>query len=165
MNTVSAAVAPPTKSTDSNYSSNLAQSLPASESPNSLNLGFPVHLWVYWISVSHCISNLAQSQPQSAFPNLLDHTLPVHLQTCSTTAAKCITEFTGHRPPSVSHNSLDHSLQVHREWATAGSGRHRGHRGGQSDEEYIFGWLWGRYTLSHFHLIWIHTIVWILTAG
>jgi len=43
MNRVSAAVAPPFKSTASKYSSNLAHSQPASASLSSLNLGLQLH--------------------------------------------------------------------------------------------------------------------------
>jgi len=110
---VSAAVAPPSKSTASKYTSNVARSYPASASSTSLNHGLSVHLWVHSISVSYYISNLARSRPQRASPNLLDHGLPVHLQTHSITASKCISEFTRSRTPSTSPNWLDHGLGVY----------------------------------------------------
>jgi len=49
MNRVSAAVTPPSRSTASMYFSNLAWSWHASASPNSLNHGLGVYLWVHLI--------------------------------------------------------------------------------------------------------------------
>jgi len=74
---------------------------PPSASPNTLNHGLQVHLWV------------TRSKPPSVFPNLLDHGLQVHLQTHSIKTSNCISEFTRSWPPSASPNSLSHGLQVH----------------------------------------------------
>jgi len=70
--------------------SKLGRSRPPNASPNSLDRGLQVHLWVQ-----------------------LDLGLQVHLQTRSITASKCISEFTRSRPPSASPNSHNHGLQVH----------------------------------------------------
>jgi len=112
MNRVSAAVAPPSKSTASKSSSNLARSLPASASPNLLNHGLPMHPWVHSISVSNCISNLAQSRPQSASLSSLNLGLQLHLQTRSITASQCISEFTQSWSPIASPSSRNHGLKL-----------------------------------------------------
>jgi len=81
--------------------SKLAQSRPPSASPNSLNHGLHVHLWV------------TRSRPPSASPNSLNHGLQVHLgvqlgrglqmhlQTHSITASKCISILARSRLPSA----------------------------------------------------------------
>ena len=98
MNRVSSAVAPPSKSTATKYSSNLALSWPASESPKSLDRCVPVHLRSHLITASRWISSPARLQPASSH----DHGLQVHLQTHSITASKCISEFTWSPSPSAS---------------------------------------------------------------
>ena len=90
MNRVSAAVAPPSKSTASKYSSELARSRPPSASLSSLNLGLQLHLETRSIPASKCISEFSRSQSPSASPNAIDHSLKVHLQTRTITASKCI---------------------------------------------------------------------------
>jgi len=95
MNRVSAPVSPPSQTTAcrltaSKYSSNLARSWPPSASPNSLNYGLQVHLWVHSISVSKCVSTFARSRRPSASLSSLDRSLQVHLQRCSITASKYI---------------------------------------------------------------------------
>jgi len=90
MNRVSAAVAPPSKSTAYKYSSNLAWSLPASASPNSLYQGLQVDLWLHSISASKCISKLARSRPRSVSLCSLDSGLQVHLWVHSISASKYI---------------------------------------------------------------------------
>jgi len=121
-------------STASKYSSNVARSLPPSASPTSfdhdlhmnlrstwsrpqsaspnlLDSGLKVHLWVQSTTVSKCISIpdrsrprslhddglqvhpcITRSRPPNASPNPLDLGLQVHLQTRSITACKCISE-------------------------------------------------------------------------
>jgi len=80
MNRVTASVAPPTWTTTSRCSSNLARSWcisklvwsqPPSVSPNPLDYGLQVHT----IMASKCISKFAQSHA----PTLHDHGLGVHL--------------------------------------------------------------------------------------
>jgi hypothetical protein len=110
MNTVSAPVAPPSRTTASRltaskYSSNLARSWPPSGSPNSLDYGLQVHLQTRSITASKCISKLARLRPPSSH----DHGLQVHLQTRSISASKCISKLARLRPPS----SHDHGLQMH----------------------------------------------------
>jgi len=146
MNRVSAAVAPPSKSTASKYSSTSAYLY-------WLDHGLPVHRWVQSIPVSNCISKLARSRPQCAYLGSLNLGHQLHLQTCSITASECISEFTQSRPPSVSFNSHNDILQVHRYWARGGVQRYRGNGGGLSVGEYIFRRPRGRYTSTHFHLI------------
>ena len=46
----------------------------------------PVHLWVYWISISNCISKLAQSRPRSVSLISLDRHFRAHLELLSSTA-------------------------------------------------------------------------------
>jgi len=102
------------RSTTSKYSSNLALSYPAtSASPNSLDHGLGVYLWVHSILLSNCISKVARSWPQSASLCSLDLGLQLHLHTRSITASQCISEFPQCRSPIASPNSLDDGLQVH----------------------------------------------------
>jgi len=77
----------------------------------------------------------------------------VHLQTRSITASKCIFQFTRPWSPSAYPNKLDHGLQVYHQGASVGVEIFRGNSGGMSDAEYMFGRPRGRYTASHFHLI------------
>jgi len=149
----------------SNWKSKLAQLWPRSTSPNSLYHGLQVRLWVHSISASKCITEFTQSRHPSASSNSLDHGLGVYLWVHSVLASKCISEFTRSRPPSASLNSVDHGLQVHHSWVTAGVPRYRGNGGGPSDGEYILGRPWSRQTSTHFRLIWIHAIAWILMAA
>jgi len=120
-------------STSSMYSSNLAWSLPPTDSPNSLDHGLQVHLSVTW------------SWPPNALPDSLDHgfqvhlwvqldpNLQVHYQSRSMTASNCIFEFNLILPSKyisefnsitackfarswhlgAPPNLLDHGLQVH----------------------------------------------------
>ena len=83
-------------STASKYSSYLAQSWPASVSPNSLNHGLRVHLQTRSITTSTCISRLAGLPPASSH----DYHLQVH-----------IFKLARSQPPSVSPDTLDYSLQ------------------------------------------------------
>ena len=164
----------PSRSPSSSLSS---QSRSRSASPNSLDHGLRVHLWVHLISVSKWISEFTRCWSPSASPNLLDHSLPVHLwvhlisaskciseftrflglqvhlQTPSIPASKCISEFTRCWSASASPKSLDPGLYVHRQGATVGIRWYSGNGGGQSDGEYILGRPWSRQTSSHFHLI------------
>jgi len=98
MNRVSAAVAPPSKSTAFKYSSNLARSRPPSVSPDLLDYGQQLRTTM----ASKCISKLARSWPPSASLSSLDLSLQVHIQTRSITASKCISEFTRSTSPSAS---------------------------------------------------------------
>jgi len=121
MNKVSAAVAPPSKSTASKYPSKLARSSPASASPNSRGHSLRVHLQtrsitaskcifcVHSISASKCISKLTQSRPPSVSPDSLDYGLQVY----TIMAFKCISKLAQSPPPSASPNSIEHGLQVH----------------------------------------------------
>jgi len=59
---------------------------PPSASPNSLDYGLPVHLWVHSISISNWICKLARSRPQSVSLSLLDCHFQVHLELLSSTA-------------------------------------------------------------------------------
>ena len=109
----------------SKYSSNLAQSQPASTLPNSLNHGLRVHIQIQSITASKLarlqplkfILTLAQSWP----PSLHDHSLQEHLHTRSIEALECISKFTqswspnllNHGLPSVCPNSLHYGYQVH----------------------------------------------------
>jgi len=142
MNRVAAPVVPPSqttpsRSTASKYCSNFARSRPPSPSPNSLDHGLQLHIWVHlifalevhlqtrsipaskciseltWSSVSNCISKHARSRPPSASLSSLDVGLQAHLQTRSITASNCISEFTQSPSPSSSPHLLDPSLQVH----------------------------------------------------
>jgi len=138
MNRVSAAIAPPSRSTaststTSKYSSNLDRSWPPSASSKSLDHGLQVHLWV------------TRSRPPNATPNSLDHGLQAHLWFHSTMTSKCISKLdhdhglqvrtimaskciskltrlrpqgaslssTWSRPPSASPNSLEPVFQMH----------------------------------------------------
>ena len=159
------------------YYSNLAWSFPASASPNSLNHGLPVHLWVHSIAVSNCISKLARSQPQSASPNSLYHSLQVHLWVHSISASKCICNLSRSRPQSAPLSSLNLSLQVHLSTHSITASKYivnqrrrvYGDTGVMEVDcamgEYIFGTPRGREKSSHFHLMWIPAIAWILMAG
>jgi hypothetical protein len=181
MNIVSAPFALPSKSTTCKYSYNLAQSLPISASPNSLGHSLGVHLqtrsftgskcifWVPSISASRCVSGLAQLRPAISH----HHGLQVHLQTRSIQASKLISEFTRSQSPSAYSNLLNYGLpvhlgvhsisvskcisntldQVHLQGEAAVIRRYRGNRCVHCDGEYIFGILWSRWTLSHFHLL------------
>jgi len=104
-------------STSSQYSFNLVRSWPPSASPNSLDHGLQVHLWVQLhlglevhletrtIMASKCISEFTRSWPPSSYNNGLQ----VHVQTRPITASKFATSC----PPSASQNSLDYGLQMH----------------------------------------------------
>jgi len=59
-------------------------------SPNTLNYGFQVHLWVHSILASKCISKLAPSRPPTASQSSLHLSLQVHLQALSIMASKYI---------------------------------------------------------------------------
>jgi len=100
MNRVSAAVASPSQSTASKYSSILARSRPPSVSPDSLDYS----LQVCTIMASMCISKLALSLPPSASLSSLDLSHQVHIQIRSITASKCISEFTRSPSPSASQS-------------------------------------------------------------
>jgi len=104
----------PTRSiTASKCISTLAWSRPLSVSPNLLNQGLQVHLWVTW------------SRPPSTSPNLLDHGLQGYLwvtrsrpessspNSRSSTASKCISNLVRLQPSSPSLSSLSHGLPVH----------------------------------------------------
>jgi len=85
-------------STASKYSPDLARSWPAGASPNSLDHGLQLHLWVTW------------SWPPNVSPNSLNRGLQVYLWVHSITASQCISKLARLRPPGASPNSLDHSL-------------------------------------------------------
>jgi len=113
MNWVSAAVAPPSRSTGSRlttskYTSNFARSLHRSASLSPHDHGLHVYLQTRLI-VSKCIFKHARLRP----PRLHDDGRQVHLQTRSIMASKCISEFTRSRPPSASLSSHDNGFQVH----------------------------------------------------
>jgi len=97
--------------TASKFISKLARSRPPSVSPDSIDHGLQVHLWVHSISASQCISKLARSWPPSASLNYLHLGLPVHLQTRLITASKCISKLARSGAPSVSPDSLNYSLK------------------------------------------------------
>jgi len=82
------------RSTTSNYSSNLGRSWLPSVSPNTLNYGFKAHLWVHSIWASNCIPKLAQSWPRSASLSWLDFSV-----------SKCISKLARSQPPSTSSRS------------------------------------------------------------
>jgi len=90
------------RSTASKYSFNLVRSWPPSVSPNTLNYGCQVHLWVHSIPASKCISILAQWRSPS--PSLSSLDLSVFM---------CTSNLARSRPPSASLGSLDLSLLVH----------------------------------------------------
>jgi len=141
------------RSTASKYSSNLDQSWPPTLSPNTLNYGFQLHLWVHSISASLHLQTRSITACKF-IPELTQSLgLQVHLQTCSIPASKCISEFNRSQSPSASPNTLHHSLQVHLQGVMAVVWRYRGNRGGQSDVEYIFGRPQSTKTSSHFHLL------------
>ena len=152
------------KSTISMYSCNPAQSYAAGESAHCHNHGLPVHHWVNSVSVPNRISDFPRSWLQSASLNSLDHSLPVDLPSCSITASKCIWEFTKCQPPTASLSSLDYRIEACCPWVTPGVCWDSGKGGGLSDGEYIFGRPRGRWTSSHYYLIWLHTILWNLMA-
>ena len=90
---------PPSASLSSTWS------LPPSKSPNSLNHGLQVHLWVHsiiaskWISYSNltsaskCISKLSRSQPPCSSPSSHDHGLQVHLHVLSMGVSWCSSDY------------------------------------------------------------------------
>ena len=98
------------RTTTFKYSSNLDRSW---ASPNTLNYGFQVHLWVHSISASKCISTLARSWPPSQSLSWLNLGHQAHLQSHSILASKCLSEYTRSWLPSALPNSLDLGLQVH----------------------------------------------------
>jgi len=105
MNSVSAPVVPPSRTTTSRltaskYSFNLARSWPRNASPNCS------------ITASECISKLARSGSPSASPNLFDYSIRVHLQICSTTAFKFISKPARLQPPISHHHVLQVYLQT-----------------------------------------------------
>jgi len=160
---VSATVMPPSQSTASKSSSNLAQWWPQSASLSSLDLCLQVHVQTHSITASQWIYIPDRSQPPSASLSLLDLGPQLHLQTRSITASKFISEFTQSlspiastnlhthpSPQSVSLSSLEPSPQMHlrtplikpskyivqeRRWVYR---RYRGIGGGMSEAEYIF---------------------------
>ena len=100
----------------SKCNSEFTQSRPPGVSPNSLDRGLPVHLWVQFdlglqlnlqtssITASMCISELhdlgLQMHLQTCFipaskciSELLEFGIQIHLQPRSITASKCISEF------------------------------------------------------------------------
>ena len=90
-------------------------------SPNTLNRGLEVHLWVHSISASKCISKLARSRPPSVSPNSLNYAIHVRMIMASKFIAKlarsrppeCISKYAWLLPPSAYSISLDHGLAVY----------------------------------------------------
>jgi len=118
MNRVSAAVAASSwstasRSTTSKYTSNLDRSWPPIASPNSLDHGLQVHLWVQIDLALQVHLWVTRSWPPSASPNSPDHGLQVHLQTRSMTASKCISEFNSITGSKCISKLLDLGLQMH----------------------------------------------------
>jgi len=126
MNRISATVAPPSKLTASQYSSNLMPSQPASSATNTLDRSLGVYLWVHPISASKWISKLARSRAPTASLSSLNLGLQWHLQTHLITASKCISDVNQCRSPIASPNLLDHGLQVDHSGTTVGVQRYRG---------------------------------------
>ena len=135
----SAPFAPLSWSTASKYCSHLDWSGPPRVSPNALNCGFQVHLWVHLISASKWISILTRSPPPSAYLRSLHFGVPMYLQTRSIPAPKCISEFTRCHSQCSSPIMLDDGLQVHLRRGMAGLQGYRDNGGGQRDGEYILG--------------------------
>jgi len=71
------------RSTASKYSSNYDRSWRPTISPNMVNYGFYVHLWVHSILASKCISNLAPSRPPSASLSSLDRSVSYISKMCN----------------------------------------------------------------------------------
>jgi len=152
------------RSTASIYSSNGDWSWPPSISPNLLNYGVPLHLWVNTALASNCISKLVQLQSPNLSPNSLDDGhqvctiitfscisefteslgLQVDLQSRSIWAAKCMSEVNQSWDPSACSNMLDHGLQAHLSEAIAVVQWDRGNGVGQSEGLYVFGRPWCR---------------------
>jgi len=119
LNVASASGVPPSKSTASKYSSNLARSQPASASPNSLNHGLQVlQRWSHLVTfpqfrVNEPMNRVSAPGAPPTDRLQIDH-LEVLLQSRSIIACyKCISRLAQSRPPSASPNSLDHGLPVH----------------------------------------------------
>jgi len=93
--------------------SKFTRSWPSSSSPNWLDHGLGVYLWIHSILASKYNSELARSLPPSASLSTLDFGLKVHLQPRSFMASQCISEFTQFRSPIASPNSLDHGLGLY----------------------------------------------------
>ena len=108
MNSISASVMPPSRTTASrlitSHYYNPAQSWPPSVSPNSHDYCIQAHT----IPAFKSISKHPRLRPLS----LHNYTLQVHLQTHSIMVSKCISTLTQSQTPSASPNLIDYSLQV-----------------------------------------------------
>jgi len=114
---------------------------PPSASPNSLNHGLQVHLWVDSISASKCNSKLAQSRPQRG----------IDLQ--------CILTLDRSRPPSTSLRS--HDQGVLRRWGSHGIRRELVRKSGSASRSIGRGWEYmKRYPAVRNHTYWVD--LWML---
>jgi len=105
-------------STASRYSSNLAQSQPASVSPNSLDHGLQVQFQTRSMTASKCISRLIRLRPACSH----NHGLQVHISKLARLRPpgshdrglhQCISKVARSWPRSVSLSSLDVHFHVH----------------------------------------------------
>jgi len=122
------------RSITSKYSSILAQSWSQGESPNWLDSGLHVDLWVYTILASKYISKFNRSSSESVLRNTHIYCLRVNLQTRM--IADC--KFAQWWSPSESAISLNPGIQVHHQGATVAAWWYCGNGGGQTAREYIF---------------------------
>jgi len=113
MNTFSAAVAPPSRSTTSKYSPNLGWSQPRCTSWSLFDSGLQFHVKTRLITASQCISEFTQSWSPIASPTLLDYSLRVYPWFQSILASKSISELARLRPSSTSLSPHDLSHQWH----------------------------------------------------
>jgi len=90
--------------------SKLAESLPPSPSPNSVDHSLQVYLQTCTITAFKFISKLVQLRHPSASPNSHNYGLQVHLECCSITVSECISKFTRSLRPFLSSNTLDYCL-------------------------------------------------------
>jgi len=112
MQSVSAAIAPPSRSTMSKYASNHPRSQPQSAFLSSLDLSLHGHIQTRLIIASQCISEFTQSWSPIASPKSLDHHLQKHLWVHWISVSKCISKLARSWSPSASQNLLNHGLPV-----------------------------------------------------